>query len=185
MLFWINEGFVAEFRVLVDGRRQIVAVRSAGDFFGGLVLDEEYEFSATALTDVEAYAIPVETLSELLKSDVGLAHALANDLVQRVSETCERLVVLGRLNAKARVAHFLLELCDRYRSRGIDPHPLPVHLSRQEIADYLGMTSETVCRVLCKMERDGLISLVRSDAVIVLDEKAVSELATVAASRPD
>ena len=121
------------------------------------------------------------------KSDgQGLAPCIAaSDLVQKGQRNLRKTGCFRRLNAKARVAHFLLELCDRYRSRGMDPHPLPVHLSRQEIADYLGMTSETVFSSFVQVERDNLI-FCRSDAVIVLDERGrMSELATLAASRPD
>jgi CRP-like cAMP-binding protein len=177
VLYRIKKGAVAEFQMLRDGRRHIVAIRMAGDFCGGVTATGRNDFSAKALTDVEAQAIAGQKLAPLLNSEPHLAAALAEDLMHRLKEACERIVVVARLNAEQRVAHLLLELRQRYRLRGLNPDALPLPLSRQEMADYLGMNLETVCRAMAKMKRQGLIKIDSRHEIRIWDERGVSALA--------
>jgi CRP/FNR family transcriptional regulator, anaerobic regulatory protein len=77
------------------------------------------------------------------------------------------------------VAHFLVEIYELYASRGVDTDPLILHLTRQEIADYLGLTLETVSRSFSRLRRMRVIGLVRGDAVAILDEYRLAAIAKV------
>ena len=87
--------------------------------------------------------------------------------------------MLGQLSSTERVAHFLCEIDALYRDRHIGGTPLVLHMSRGEIGDYLGLTIETVSRSMGKLKKRGLIGLVGSDGVVVLEGAKLREVGKV------
>ena len=158
-VFTIRKGIVRLYRLLADGRRQIVGFALPGDFIG-LSLQETFEITAEAVTAVEVcrfdrrvFLACVDTKPHLLRS----IHAAtsAELLIGR-----EQMVLLGRRTAEERIAAFLLTLRNRYRR--VRPCDLTVWLpmTRQDIADYCGLTLETVSRSFSKLARDKIIVIV-------------------------
>ena len=89
------------------------------------------------------------------------------------------MTVMGQLKSTERVAHFLVEIFELYERHPVGPHPLMLHFTRQEIADYLGLTLETVSRSFSKLRDLHVIALVGGDSVAILDEQRLSDIAKV------
>ena len=89
------------------------------------------------------------------------------------------MLVLGQLRSTERVAHFLAEIDPLYRQRHVSSRPLSLNMSRAEIAAYLGLTIETVSRSIGKLKDRGVISLMESDEVVILDDEKLRQIAKV------
>lgn len=173
----ITSGIVAESRTLDDGRRQIVGIRTVGDLCGYPAQKDRHLFSAEALTEVEACAFDACKFKSFIGRHVDLACALAEDISDKLKRATENMTVIGQLSSTERVAHFLVEIHELYATRHVGTTPLTLHLTRQEIADYLGLTLETVSRSFSKLRDMHVIALVGSDAVAILDEERLAVLA--------
>jgi CRP-like cAMP-binding protein len=173
----ITKGIVAEIMdVAEDGRRQIVAIRMVGDLCGYPTRNGRYLFTGLAITPVEACAFAAEKFSGHMERNLEFAGAVAGDLSERLKQAAVRLSVVGRLRSMERVAHFILEMEKRLRSSGTDTAPVELHLTREEIGDYLGLRLETVSRAFRELKDMRLIALVGADVVAILDRKRLSEI---------
>ena len=177
--FKIRSGIVAVSRTLDDGRRQIVAVRAPGDCVGYLENDGKYAFDGEALTDVEACAFDRRGFDAFAAKHPDLAAAVAEALSAALKQSGQDMLVLGQLRSTERVAHFLAEIDTLYRQRAVSSRPLSLKMSRTEIADYLGLTLETVSRAIGKLKVRDVIGLMGSDEVVVLDNNKLRQIAKV------
>ena len=139
-----------------SGRRQIADFLLAGDFFGFLQFGN-YSFTAEAVSDVVVICYPQRQVEQLTASTPSLGRKILVLLSQRLLGMQDHLVMLGRQAAKEKVASFLLLLAER--SEAEDGEGFEVPMSRQDIADYLGLTVETVCRSLSDLKRTRLIRI--------------------------
>jgi CRP-like cAMP-binding protein len=171
-LYKVIDGTVRTYKALSDGRRQIGAFYMAGDFFG--LEDEVRAFSAEAVTDANAVAIKRTTVVALAAEENDVARQLWV-LTSRELERTRNHIRLMVESAEQRLAAFLIEMADRLgRGAGID---LP--MGRQDIADYLGLTVETVSRTLSHFEKIALIALPTSRRVVLRNRPALQQLAAV------
>ena len=104
---------------------------------------------------------------------------MAEALSAALGQSGQRLLVLGQLRSTERVAHFLAEIDTLYRRRAVSSGPLSLRMSRAEIGDYLGLTIETVSRAIGKLKARGVIGLMASDEVVVLDNDKLRQIAKV------
>ena len=181
-----NEGDVATktYRVLCgavrlckhmsDGRRQIVEFILAGDFFGLMQLPE-YAFTAEAVNDVVVVSYPRPQIERLGGASCGFRNELFALLSTQLLGMHQHLVMVGRQSAKERVAGFLLKLVNRADASDGDTLELP--MSRQDMADYLGLTIETVCRELSALKKARVLSAPDLHSIAVHD---VVRLETIA-----
>jgi CRP/FNR family transcriptional regulator, anaerobic regulatory protein len=167
--FKIRKGMAAVSRALDDGRRQIVAIRVPGDCMGYVDTAGAYAFEGEALTDVETCGFDRHKFDAFAARHPDLAAALAETLSGALKQFGEAILVLGQLSSTERVAHFLAEIDALYRERHVLVKPLSLHMCRGDIADYLGLTIETVSRSIGKLKKRGVIGLVGSDEVMILD----------------
>ena len=174
--FKITQGVVAVSRTLDDGRRQIVALRAPGDCVGYLQIGGNYAFQGEALTDVEACAFDRRKFDAFVQLHPDLASALAEALSVALKQTGQHMLVMGKLKAIERVANFLCEISALYGARRVSVTPLTLHIKRGEIADYLGLTLETVSRSFAGLKKRKVIALIGSDAVIILDGEQLSKI---------
>jgi CRP/FNR family nitrogen fixation transcriptional regulator len=150
----VVSGTVRISKLLADGRRHIAEFCFGGDCFG---LDNASErvFSAEAVDDVILMRFPRRATDRLIDENPQLARGLCNMTLRGLAHAQTRMLLLGRMTAAERVASFLLEMSERRDTkRAID-----LTMSRNDIADYLGLTIETVCRVLSIFKRDGMIAI--------------------------
>jgi CRP/FNR family transcriptional regulator len=179
--FKIRKGIVAVSHTLDDGRRQITALRAPGDCVGYLDRNGRYAFEGQALTDVEACAFDRRKFDAYVAQHPDLGAALVEALSSALKQSGMLSLVLGQLRSTERVAHFLAEISALYTERHVSAaQPLTLHIGRHEIADYLGLTIETVSRSIGKLKGRNIIAVVESGEVVILDFKRLREAGKVA-----
>jgi CRP/FNR family nitrogen fixation transcriptional regulator len=166
----VVSGCVRTVRLLEDGRRQVGEFLLAGDIFGWDTGDE-YEFGAEAVTAVVLRRVRLSAIEDRASRDLDFAQRLRAFSTAQIRQTRGRLVLLGRKTASERVASFLLEMADRLHLTGAPVIELP--MNRGDIADYLGLTIETVCRELTDLRHQGTIAVERA-RISVLDARALA-----------
>ncbi|TYC52881.1 cyclic nucleotide-binding domain-containing protein [Rhodobacterales bacterium] len=167
-LYELVKGSVMLYKLLPDGRRQVVEVLRPGDIFG-LAGGDEYDCTAETLTEADVQEID---LRQVERSD-DLQRTLTKCLTNQMRVLHEHAVLLGRKSAVERVASFFMHLvpergglgCVGPRDEGEDSFDLQLHMTRQEIADYLGLTIETVSRVVSDLKRRGVIRVDKADRI--------------------
>jgi CRP/FNR family nitrogen fixation transcriptional regulator len=170
----VVSGVVRLCRHLADGRRQIVQFLFPSDFFNIMGLGEQ-GFSAEAVSDVVLMSYPQHAFAKLSDERASIQNRFLNLLSQRLTDIQCHLMMLGRQSAKERVAAFLLKLAERTGSEEDEIIDLP--MSRQDIADYLGLRIETVSRILSQMKQQKLIDARDLYQFALLDPEALQALA--------
>jgi CRP-like cAMP-binding protein len=169
-LYKVVSGTVRTYKVLADGRRQIGAFYLAGDLFG-LEAGEEHSFSAEAVSDSKVLVIKRSAIFALAARNSDVASQLW-DLTTRELRRMQSHIMLLIKSAHERVAGFLLEMADRSPA----PNEFELPMSRQDIADYLGLTIETVSRTLTSLENGATIALPSARRIVLRDRGALSKL---------
>ena len=170
----ILTGCVRTVRLMEDGRRQIGEFLMAGDLLGFDALDI-FDFAAEAVCDVTVRRYPQRMVDTLAESNVALTRRLRDITSISLRTAHARLVLLGRKTASERIASFLLEMAERLPDTGC--HVLDLPMGRTDIADHLGLTIETVCRVLGHLRREDTIAIERS-SITIRDEVALQQMAS-------
>lgn len=164
-------GVVRTCKILADGRRQIEAFHVAGDIFG-IERGEEHRFSAEAVSAATVIAYRRCPLETLALSDSPLARQVVATALINLERAQEHAVLLGRKSAMEKVATFLLDMAERTHTDEMAADAVELPMARSDIADYLGLTIETVSRTLTQLERDAVIALPAARRNIVLRNKA-------------
>ncbi len=159
---------------LADGRRQIVQFLFPGDLFSFMEL-AGHSLTAEAVNDVVLISYPQRQIVRLGAQDPSLRERFVVLMSQRLHRMHDHLMLLGRQTALERVSSFLLSLKERKGTGEGDALDIP--MSRQDIADYLGLTIETVCRVLTKLRRSRAIGIPNIHQLIISDVDALYALA--------
>ena len=152
MVYRVLSGAAISYRLLNDGRRQVTEFHVAGDFLG-LEASLEYRTTAEALGAVTVAAVRRADLARLAADDSGLARALWQMSVRAFHRSEDHAMILARQGAAERVASFLLDYADRVGASDIVDLPM----TRQDMADHLGLTIHTVSRTLSQLQSHGLI----------------------------
>jgi CRP-like cAMP-binding protein len=174
-LFLIETGVVRLTRVLEDGRRQVIAFGYPGDIIG-FPARGAHHTDCDALSDTKLCPIPRKALEDS-SFDPGLHKALVQAALQEISAMQDHFMMLGRKSAPEKVASFLNVLLERIGDVSLDPPVIDLPMSRSDIADFLGLTTETVCRCLTALRKAAIIRVDGISKVAVLDEPALSQRA--------
>ena len=169
-LYKVISGAVRTYKVLNDGRRQIGAFYLPGDIFG-LEIGEVHSFSAEAIVECKVMLIKRSSVVTL----AGRSHDVANQLWTMTAKELQRAqahIMLLIKTAQERVAGFLLEMA----SRAPAGNTVELPMSRQDIADYLGLTIETVSRTLTQLENSAAISVPSSRRIVLRNQAALNRL---------
>ena len=170
----ITSGTAKVFKVLPDGRRQITGFLFPGDF-AGLALEGAYVYSAEAVTEVNLCRFPRRQLRGLLDRFPKMEHHLLRMTVNELTSAQDQMMLLGRKTASEKIASFLLMLCDRAGRE--DTWEVAIPMTRMDIADYLGLTTETVSRTFTQLRKSGCIKLVDTSTVQFLDRDQTENIA--------
>ncbi|HTI66301.1 MAG TPA: helix-turn-helix domain-containing protein [Caulobacteraceae bacterium] len=170
-VYKIVSGVVRTSRMLNDGRRQVVAFYYPGDVFG-LEPGELHALSAEAVTDCRVALARRRSLERAADRDNGAARDLWALTARDLQSLGEHMLLLSRKGATERVAIFLLQLAERTETDRLE---LP--MSRTDIADYLGLTIESVSRSMTQLEREGAIALPSARRVVVRNRDALDDYA--------
>lgn len=171
-VYKIVSGVVRVSKLLPDGRRQISAFHLPGDMFG-FEVDDVHHVSAEAIGPVKVLAYKWQSLLSSTSSN-GFVHELLNRTMIGLRQTQDHLLLLGRKNALERLAAFLIEMTRRTGSDRL----LHLAMPRHDIADYLGLTLETVSRMFAELKEAGIIKLESARQVAVLDMQKLEDMAT-------
>ena len=161
--FMVISGTVRICKLLVGRRRHIAEFCFPDDCFGLDRIAQRF-YSAEAVSEVVVMRYPRRATEKLIVDEPHLARALCEMTLRDLAHAQARILVLGAMSAPERVARFLIDLSEHREYRSV----LEVPMSRNDIADYLGITVETVCRVLSTFRREGVISLAGSPHYIEL-----------------
>jgi CRP/FNR family nitrogen fixation transcriptional regulator len=163
-VYKVLSGVVRVSKLLPDGRRQISAFHMPGEMFG-FEPDKTHHASAEAVVPTKVVALRWETLLSDGRQSLSFARELLNLTVLGLRQSQDHLLLLGRKNALERLAAFLLEMDAR---TGQD-HVVELAMPRHDIADYLGLTLETVSRMFAELKEAAVISLESARRVHLLD----------------
>jgi CRP/FNR family transcriptional regulator, nitrogen fixation regulation protein len=169
-LYKVISGTVRTYKVLSDGRRQIGAFYLPGDMFG-LETGQEHAFSAEAISDARVLVIRRSAVMGLAERDNSVARQLW-DLTGRELRRVQEHIMLLVKTAQERVVSFLLEMA----ARAPVGNAIELPMSRQDIADYLGLTIETVSRTLTHLESTAAIELPSSRHIVLRNRAALGRL---------
>jgi CRP/FNR family nitrogen fixation transcriptional regulator len=169
-LYKVVSGTVRTYKVLSDGRRQIGGFYLPGDIFG-LESSTEHAFSAEAITSTTVLVIKRSAVTALAARDMSVAQQLLRMTAQELARVQVHLMLLIK-TAQERVAGFLLEMAER--AHGQNEVELP--MSRQDIADYLGLTMETISRTLTHLEHSAAIAMPTSRRIVLRDRAVLRQL---------
>ncbi|WP_084397090.1 helix-turn-helix domain-containing protein [Henriciella aquimarina] len=173
-VFRVRSGLVMTYRLLSDGRRQIHSFARTGDFLT-LGTGDLYTVSAEAITESSVEVFRRGKLDNILREDSVFGRQLIQRLTHELSVAREQAAMLGRKSAMERIASFLVFL-DRRGDRTPD-ELIAIPMTRNDIADYLGLTLETVSRMIHRLKALGLIDLPRPDRFRVLCPPELAEAA--------
>lgn len=169
------DGVMRLYKLLPDGRRQIVGFALPGDFLG-MTASTRHSFSADAIGPVTICRFSRAAFARFVEDKPHLLRRINELAVRELSQAQNHMVLLGRRSAEEKVATFLIGWRDRLARLGDLTKTVPLPMSRQDIADYLGLTIETVSRTFTKLDRDGVIEILPG-SVSLLDPARAAALA--------
>lgn len=176
-IYEIIEGTIKTSKILMDGRRQIIGFLGVGDIIG-LPFEDEAHFSAEAVSASIIRCYPIAQIETAITRSPHLARKLFKILNTDTTRQIDHVMSLGRKHPTERVAGFLLSWRATHTpGQEIKSHILKLPMSRIDIADYLGLTQETVCRVLSKFKTRGIIQSEQSRDIVINDIRSLEHVA--------
>jgi CRP/FNR family nitrogen fixation transcriptional regulator len=169
-LYKVISGTVRTYKVLNDGRRQIGAFYVAGDIFG-LEIGDQHSFSAEAIVDCKVMVIKRSSVISLAARENDVARQLWAMTAAELLRVQDHIMLLI-MTAQERVAGFLLEMAKRAPAG----NEIDLPMSRQDIADYLGLTIETVSRTLTQLENSAAIAVPTSRRIVLRNRAALTRM---------
>ncbi len=176
MVGTVVSGTIKCFKLLADGRQQIVGFLFPGDFVGSPTQETTHGF-AEALTKVELCLFPFPAIQRLIREMPNLERRLLSLANEDLDLAQEWMLLLGRKTAQERLATFLLLLAQKAKARGIAEGPIDLPMNRSEIADYLGLSLETVSRQFSKLKSSGHIRVEHNNEVTIRNLGGLTEIA--------
>src|ERR1700688_1758587 len=172
-VYQVKIGAVRSYKLLSDGRRQIGAFHLAGDIFG-LENGSEHRFTAEAIVDTTVRLTKRSSLEHVAESDAMVALDLLNMTTSNLQHAEDHMLLLGRKTSLERVAAFLLEMDRRLSAAGVMALPM----CRRDIADYLGLTLETVSRALSSLHGKRILDFLGQTQrqIVLLDRVRLADL---------
>ena len=166
-VFHVLDGCLRLYRILPDGRRAVMGFAYGGEMLGASFPTSSYPYTAEAVTTVRARRLSRGRFHCVVDGSDALRPLLLARMRQELRAAQKHMIELARLSAEERVIAFLL--CAARRTGAEMCHEVAVELpmSRLDIADYLGLTIETVCRTISKLKREGLIALENRHTVVL------------------
>ena len=155
-VYTLRTGYASVSRLTSDGRRQILAFQFPGDFFG-LTSESAYQYSVATLTNALVCRFDRRVLEDFIAAHPQIDRTLRFLQTKQLDSAYELLFALGRKNAIQKVASFILYVSDRHRKLGMVGNPIRLVMPRADVADFLGLTTETVSRTFTDLRDMGLI----------------------------
>ncbi|CDM69463.1 cAMP-binding protein [Clostridium bornimense] len=176
-LYFLNVGKIKIYKYTKDGKEQILHILSEGDFFGELNLlkESKYRFNAKAIEESKICTLSKENFKEILLDKPEIAIKILEIMGERLSEVENLAQNLATNDIDARIAFLLKDLCDKYGEFNENSIIINLPLNREDMANYVGVTRETISRKLKKFEEEGIIKIVGTKKIVVMDEKGLKK----------
>ncbi len=175
-VFTLTRGTLKLYRLLPDGRRHVSGFLHPGDFLG-IGVGHEHALSAEALEEAQLCWFPRSRFDDFVKQYATMERSLYRTAADELAAAHEQMLLLARKTASERVASFLVELAGRTAPGEAANVVVRLPMSRSDIADYLGLTKETVSRVFSRLRKGGLIRLIRTDEVELTGRERLEQVA--------
>jgi len=174
-LIILNTGKAKAFRDTADGKEQILYIFSAGDFFGekNLLGSQTASYNVEALEETHVCMIRKSDFRQLLRANPDIGLKVMEELSGRMDRLESSIENMGTRSVEARVGAVLLEFSQKYGKTHSDGIIIELPLSREGIANYIGVARETVSRKMNYLQDEGIIEMVGNKKVIILDKKAL------------
>jgi CRP/FNR family transcriptional regulator, anaerobic regulatory protein len=176
-IFNVTAGTMRLSKMMPDGRRQVTGFLIPGDFLG-VAFNAIYAYTAEAITLANLCRFPRLKLEGLLDDFPALERRLLGIASNELVAAQDQMLLLGRKSAQEKIASFIVMLSRRAVRHGRPANPIDLPMTRVDIADYLGLTMETVSRTFTQLRKDGIIALPRGQVELVnmdrLEELAAS-----------
>ena len=158
-VYMVTHGTARLYKMLDDGRRQILDFALPGDFLG-LSVSDRYTYSVDAISQVTVCQFLKASFLSFLQANPLSLYSMLQASLRETSAAHDHMLLLGRGSAEQRLAEFIISWRARIGRAGVLSNLVPLPMTRNDVADFLGLTIETVSRVLSKLEREGVIRLV-------------------------
>ena len=173
----ILSGFAAICNYLPDGRRQLLELEMPGDVVCGLASHDGSEMVLRALSDCRICEVSLRGMSGKISDHPDLVIDMFWNMHQRLRHSMMQQVVLGRLDRTERVCRFLLEMAERVGIQSPEGTAFDLPMTRDDIADYLGLNAETVSRVFSQLKKSGLITFPARTHIVIKDRAVLQQKA--------
>lgn len=176
-LYAVRVGHFKTYRANLNGDRQVIGFQMNGELLGmDAIGTDQHQCDAIALEDSEICEIPFARLEELFVEIPTLLRHYHRIMSQEITREQSVIVLLGNMRAEQRIAAFLVNLSSRYFARGYSANRFLLRMTREDIGNYLGLTIESVSRLITKLRKDGLLK-VNNRELEVVDLPALKRLA--------
>lgn len=177
-VYLVTEGLIKAYKMSLDGREKTLAIFTRGDILGEMTLFDNSLRSATveALQASSVMVIPRHDFERLLKEIPALAMNVIRVLADRLRQADEEIKNLLFLNARSRVSLYLLQLAEQHIQEQKNGTPIPFRLTHAEMANLVGVSRETVTRVISELQDEGLIRIEKRNLWINDMKKLKGEL---------
>lgn len=174
--FEVLEGVLCNYKIFADGRRQVISFAYRGDIVG-FGQGVAHRFDCDALSRARVQVIPKSSLLLAAKERPELSERLLDVAASQVASMQEHSMLLGRKTAAEKIATFLVDLAERAGAVDEGPVRLLLPMTRADMADYLGLTVETVSRNITKLKVLKIIGLPSAGVLTIIDFERLQDLA--------
>ena len=159
-LFAVRSGSFKSYITDRDGAEQIIAFHFPGDIIGfDAVREQRHQSYTQALETAMVCELPYDTLDTMSQSLPKLRHQILSLMSAEIKQDHEMMMLLNRRTAQERLLYFLAQLSRRFEQRGFSPSQFHLTMTRAEIGNYLGLTVETVSRMLTRFQKEKMIEV--------------------------
>ena len=167
-LFAIRFGHFKTYQINASGEQQITGFQMAGELLGmDAISGDRHHCDAVALEDSEVCEIPFSRLEELFGEVPTLLRHFHRIMSQEITREQNVMLLLGNMRAEQRFAVFLVNLSARYAARGYSATKFQLRMSREDIGNYLGLTIESISRLLSRFKKQGWVRIDKREVVLV------------------
>lgn len=174
-LYFINEGKIKLYKYTKDGKEQILHILSEGDFFGELELikPSKYGFNSKAIEDAKICTLTKEEMKDIMMKNPEIGIKVLETVGERLSKVENLVQNLATNDVDSRMAYLIIELMEKY-GKNVDGNiSVKLPISREDMANYIGVTRETISRKLKKLEDENLIKIIGTKTIIIIDEEGL------------
>ena len=175
-VYSLTHGCIKLYKSLSDGRCQNIGFLLPGDFLGN-IHSSGYLYSADAVTEGRLCRFSRTQLQSVFQQYPHLERRLFGIVDNELSLARDQMLLLGRKSARERVASFLMHMYRRAKRSQLPLQPMSLPMTRMDIADYLGLTTESVSRTFTKLRKEGLLALPKANQVMFLMPETLEDMA--------